>query len=85
MIARATAIDLVSRGIGKLYNHGRRPVIRFTMTEGRTRVAKLIEAEGICPTCTEDYHCPVSGRPWSHVDHIHIMRVHNGRDHRAAQ
>lgn len=78
MIARATAIDLMSRGVGTYYNDGGRPMIRFTMTEGR-RVAKLIASEGICPTCAEDFHCPVSGRPWSHTDGIHIMRIHNGR------
>ena len=40
MIARATAIDLVSRGIGKLHNADRRPVIRFTMTEGAQSVVE---------------------------------------------
>jgi hypothetical protein len=81
MIERETAINLMSRGVGKFYNDGRRPMIRFTMSDGtrRREVAKLIERDGIEPTCTEDYECPVSGRPWSHADGIHIMRVRNGR------
>ena len=37
MIERATAIGLISRGVGKFYNDGRQPVIRFTMSEGTRR------------------------------------------------
>jgi len=76
MIKRATAIDLISRGVGKYYNDGRRPMIRFTMSEGlrRREVAKLIESEGICPTCMEDYECPVAGRPWSRAEEATMER-----------
>jgi hypothetical protein len=80
MIERKTAIDLMSRGVGKYFNEGRRPMIRFTMSNTRRReVTTLIERDGIEPTCMEEYECPVTGRPWSHADGIHVMRVHNGR------
>jgi hypothetical protein len=47
MIARATAINIISRNIGRRYNAvelGVKPVISFTMTERKRReIAKLIE------------------------------------------
>jgi hypothetical protein len=57
MIARATAIKLISRNIGRRYNAvelGDKPVISFTMTERKRReIAKLIENEQHLPTCLE--------------------------------
>jgi len=54
MIARATAINLISRNIGRRYNAvelGGKPVISFTMTERKYReIAKLIENEQHLPT-----------------------------------
>ncbi len=70
MIPRATATDLIIRGVGRYYNEGRRPVIRFTMSEGlrRREVADLIAAHGIEPTCGQDYHVAVTGRPWGRAE-----------------
>ncbi len=79
MINRATAMNLATRRIGKLYNDSDsgKPVIRFTMTEGKRREIAAL-AKGY-QTCVEDYWCPVSGRPWSDADFTHIMHVINGR------
>jgi hypothetical protein len=83
MIARATAIDLLSRRIGGLYNAdklGGKPVISFTMTERKRReIAKLIENEEPLPTCMETFWYPVRGPAWSRADELHIMHVMNGR------
>jgi hypothetical protein len=83
MIARATAIYLASRNIGRLYNAmelGGKPVISFTMTDRRRReIAKLIENEEPLPTCMETFWYPVRGPAWSRADTLHIMHVINGR------
>jgi len=83
MIARATAINLISRNIGRRYNAmelGGKPVISFTMTERKRReIAKLIEKEQHLPTCMETFWYPVRGPSWSRADDIHIIHVINGR------
>ena len=83
MIARATAINLASRNVGRLYNameFGGKPVISFTMTERKRReIAKLIDNEQHLPNCLETFWYPVGGPAWSHADDIHIMHVINGR------
>src|ERR1700758_3180195 len=64
MIARATAINLISRNIGRLYNTvepGGKPGISFAMTERKRReIAKLIENQQHLPTCmgTSGYRYP---------------------------
>lgn len=83
MIARARAIDLISRNIGRRYNAvelGGKPGISFTMTERKRReIAELSENEQHLPTCMETFWYPVRGPAWSHADDIRIMRVINGR------
>ena len=65
MIARATAINLISRNIGRRYNAvelGGKPVISFTMTERKRReIAKLIENKQHLPTCLETFRYPARG------------------------
>jgi hypothetical protein len=83
MIARATAINLVSRNIGRRYNSeeiGGKPGISFTMTERKRRkIAKLIENERHLPTCLETFWYSVHGPAWSPANDIHIKHVINGQ------
>ena len=84
MIERATAIDLISRGVGKFYNDGRQPVIRFTMSEGtRRREVALLTASATASSrhASRIIIALVAGRPWSsaeekaHADARHALDV----------